>query len=89
MNPLIENISWLKNKVQEDLFSYLQGCFAKLSPAEARRYNERAVAERTNSGLKCSFGGEDVMVRGAAKVKLHLMFGLIALFADQLMKLTS
>ena len=28
MNPLIENISWLKNKVQEDLFPYLQGCFS-------------------------------------------------------------
>jgi hypothetical protein len=27
------------------------------------------------------------MVRGARKVKLHLMFGVIALFADQLMKL--
>ena len=28
MNPLIENISWLKTKVQKDLFPYLQGCFA-------------------------------------------------------------
>ena len=45
--------------------------------------------ERTNSRLKCDFGGEDVMVRGAAKVKLPLMFCLIALFADQLLKLTS
>ncbi len=60
-----------------------------LSPAEAKRYNERSVAERTNSGLKCDFGGETVMVRGAEKVKLHLMFGIIALFADQLMKLAA
>jgi len=29
------------------------------------------------------------MVRGAAKVRLHLMFGIIALFADQLLKLAS
>ena len=28
MNPLIEILSWLKSKVQEDLFPYLQGCFA-------------------------------------------------------------
>jgi hypothetical protein len=27
------------------------------------------------------------MVRGAEKVRLHLMFGVIALFADQLLKL--
>jgi hypothetical protein len=27
------------------------------------------------------------MVRGAQKVLLHLMFGVIALFADQLLKL--
>jgi hypothetical protein len=29
------------------------------------------------------------MVRGAPKVGLHLMFGIIALFADQLLKLIS
>ncbi len=60
-----------------------------LAPAEAKRYNERTVAERTNSRLKCDFGGETVMVRGAGKVKLHLMFGIIALFADQLMKMAT
>ena len=27
MNPLKETISWLKSKVQEDLFPYLQSCF--------------------------------------------------------------
>jgi len=60
-----------------------------LAPAEAKRYNERSAAERTNSRLKCDFGGETVMVRGAGKVKLHLMFGIIALFADQLMKMAT
>ena len=60
-----------------------------LAPAEAKRYNERTAAERTNSRLKCDFGGETVMVRGAEKVKLHLMFGIIALFADQLMKMAT
>jgi hypothetical protein len=29
------------------------------------------------------------MVRGYEKVELHLMFGVIALFADQLLKLTT
>lgn len=58
-----------------------------MAPAEAQRYKERTVAERLNSRLKGEFGGETVMVRGAEKVKLHLMFGVIALFADQLLKL--
>ena len=58
-----------------------------LAPHEAVRYQERTVAERFNSRLKEGFGATSVMVRGAAKVRLHLMFGIIALFADQLLKL--
>jgi hypothetical protein len=60
-----------------------------LAPPEAARYRERTVAERCNSRLKEEFGGNNVMVRGAAKVGLHLMLGLVALFADQLLKLIS
>jgi hypothetical protein len=59
-----------------------------MAPHEAARYNERSVVERFNSRLKEEFGGSNVMVRGARKVKLHLMFGVIAIFADQLLKLT-
>jgi len=58
-----------------------------MAPHEAARYRERSVAERFNSRLKEDFGGANVMVRGAQKVGLHLMFGIIALFADQLLKL--
>jgi len=53
---------------------------------EALRYNERTVAERFNSRLKEEFGGKKCRVRGYEKVKLHLMFGVLALFADQLIK---
>lgn len=60
-----------------------------MAPHEAQRYNERSAAERFNSRLKEEFGGRNVMVRGARKVKLHLMFGVIAVFADQLIKLIS
>jgi hypothetical protein len=60
-----------------------------LAPHEAARYKERTVAERFNSRLKEEFGGSTVMVRGAKKVGLHLMLGVIALFADQLLKLIS
>jgi len=60
-----------------------------LAPHEAVRYQTRTVAERFNSRLKEGFGAGNVMVRGAAKVSLHLMFGIIALFAGQLLKLAS
>lgn len=56
-------------------------------PHESLRYNERSVVERFNSRMKESFGAKNVMVKGAMKVKQHLMFGVIALFADQLLKL--
>ncbi len=58
-----------------------------MAPHEAARYRERSGAERFNSRLKDDFGAGNVMVRGAEKVRLHLMFGVIALFADQLLKL--
>jgi len=58
-----------------------------MAPHEVARYRERTVVERFNSRLKEDFGAENVMVRGAEKVRLHLMFGVMALFADQLLKL--
>ena len=56
-------------------------------PADALRYNERTVAERTNARLKDEFGGNTLRVQGATKVMSHLMFGILALAADQLMRL--
>lgn len=56
-------------------------------PAEATRYNERSTAERTNARLKDEFGGRTVQVKGAGKVYCHLMFGILVLTADQLMRL--
>ena len=57
-----------------------------MSPREAARYKERTTAERFNSRLKEEFGANNIMVRGALKVKAHLMFGVIAIFVDQLLK---
>ena len=56
-------------------------------PAEAIRYNGRSVAERTNARLKDEFGGRMVRVKGHAKVFCHLMFGVLVLAADQVIKL--
>ena len=63
----------------------------KLAPCEAVRYGERSNRERSNAQrgnrrLKDSFGLRFVRVRGHAKVHLHTMLGVLALFADQLLK---
>ena len=55
--------------------------------AEQVRYNERSAAERVNARLKDEFGGRNARVRGHAKVLCHLMFGVLALTCDQLMRL--
>jgi len=59
----------------------------ELSWAEADRYKERTMVERVNARLKDEFGGRYVRVRGAAKVMAHLMFGVLALTVDQLLRL--
>ena len=55
---------------------------------EARRYRERSTVERVNGRLKDEFGGRYVRVRGPGKVWCHLMFGILALTVEQLMRLT-
>jgi hypothetical protein len=55
-------------------------------PASAVRYQERTTAERGHSRLKDSFGCRHLRVRGHAKAYLHVMFGIVALFADQGLK---
>lgn len=55
-------------------------------PPMVRRYNERTGAERVNSRLKDEFGCRHLRVRGHAKAHMHIMFGVIALFADQILK---
>ena len=57
--------------------------------AEVIRYNERSTAERVNARLKDEFGGRVVRVRGHAKVMCHLMFGILALTANQMLILVT
>lgn len=59
----------------------------ELSPAQKQRYKERTMVERVNARLKDEFGARHVRVRGARKVMAHLMFGVLALTVDQLLKL--
>jgi hypothetical protein len=59
----------------------------ELSPAQRERYKERTMVERVNARLKDEFGARHIRVRGAKKVMAHLMFGVLALTVDQLLKL--
>jgi len=59
----------------------------EFTASEAQRYKERSQAERTNASLKDDYGGRYVRVRGNSKVMSHLMFGMLALTAEQLMRL--
>jgi hypothetical protein len=61
---------------------------APMPPHEAARYQERTAAERCNGRFKDEFGGRSVQVRGPDKVMMHAMFGIVTLFADQLLKVT-
>jgi len=63
------------------------GIKVAFAPHEADRYKERTVAERMNARLKNEFGGNNVWVRTPTKVMSHLMFGVLVLSADQLMRL--
>ena len=60
-----------------------------MAPHEAERYKIRSNAERANSRLKEDFGASNVMVKGHSKVNLHLMLGVVILFADQLLRLVA
>ena len=51
------------------------------------RFNERTTVERVNARIKDDFGARFVRVRGHAKVFSHLMFGVLALTASQILNL--
>lgn len=55
--------------------------------AEDVRRAGRSTAERVNSALKDTYGGRHVRVRGHAKVACHLMFGVLALTVEQILRL--
>lgn len=58
-----------------------------MDPHQQVRFRERTGVERVYSRLKDEYGGKFVRVRGWAKVMAHLMFGILALTADQILRL--
>jgi hypothetical protein len=58
----------------------------KQTPQSQGKYRQRSAVERVFGRLKDEFGARRVRVRGASKVMAHLMFGVLALTADQLLR---
>jgi transposase len=63
------------------------GVKPQFAPHEAQRFKERSTIERVFARLKEEFGARTVRVRGPAKVMTSLLFGIIALTADQLLRI--
>lgn len=60
-----------------------------MAPHEAMRFRERTAVERVYSRLKHEFGAASIRVRGWSKVMAHVMFGILALTADQILRWAS
>ena len=63
-----------------------RGKTIEMEPAQAKRYRERINAERGFSRLKEDFGAKHIRIKGHTKVMAHLMFGILALTVDSLIK---
>jgi len=63
--------------------------FIHMPDADDVIYDFRTMVERVNARLKDEFGARFLRVRGAIKVKCHLMFGIVALAADQILRVAS
>ncbi len=63
--------------------------FIHMPDADDVIYDFRTMVERVNARLKDEFGARFLRVRGAIKVKCHLMFGILALAADQILRVAS
>ena len=57
------------------------------TPCQANWYKDRTGAERSNALLKDGCALREVWVRGHSKVHAHLMFGVLVVAAQQLMRL--
>ena len=57
--------------------------------AEDVRYNQRSSAERVNGNIKDNHGANHVRVQGPEKVFCHLMFGILAVAAQQMLRLVT
>lgn len=60
----------------------------EMEPAKKERFKNRSNAERGFGRLKDEFGASKIRVRGNEKIFNHLMFGILVVAVDQLIRLT-
>ena len=65
------------------------GVKPEMEPAQRERFKSRTAVERFYARLKDEFGIRTIFVRGPTKVFTHLMFAVLALAADQLLRLVT
>ena len=88
--PLIDVHPRRDAALKEELQAEEKRCkLLNFNYAEDVHYGERTTVERENARLKDEFGGRMIRVRGHAKVMCHLMFGIVALAADQILRLVT
>jgi hypothetical protein len=59
------------------------------SEPQKQRFKKRTIVEQLNGRLKDEFGGRTIYVKGASKIMAHLLFGVVALTVDQLLRLAT
>jgi hypothetical protein len=59
------------------------------SEQQKQRFKKRTIMEQLNGRLKDEFGGRSIYYRGAPKIMAHLLFGVVALTVDQLLRLAT
>lgn len=62
------------------------GSKLEFAPHQAQRFKERSTVERVNGRLKDGFGISRVNGRGHTKVMTQMMFAVLALTAEQLLR---
>ena len=62
-------------------------CNAGLIPAERVRYREYSTVERAGGRLEDEFGGRNIPVRGHEKVLCNLMFSVVKLTVNQMLRM--
>ena len=83
-----ERVPLRKDSHSKKTVYHCEPIYRELTWAEQGRLRERTMVERVYSRLKDEFGGRFIRVRGASKIMAQLMFGVLALTVDQLLKLT-
>ncbi len=87
--PLIETVARSAAQKADQEAARLARSTVSMPRAEAVRYKARTAVERVFSRLKDQAGGSTIRVRGPAKVMCHLMFGILVLTVDQLIRLVA